>query len=282
MGDRPPRSVWDGVYSFPGQPANLPVWLLLAVGLTIFALIISGLRGVYVLVTDLPPGTEITGGGGFVLRGAAQVTASLTVLSVLFSLHPAACFLRVIEETAAGTETIEWPREPWFDYLGRWFYLLWLVAISIAFSALVMLTVPLSGRLWWCPVLLLSWFIFPVFLLSTLSGGAWWMLVDGPMFVRLLQRPGAALFLVVNVVVMAIPWAVLGYFAIVELHMWLIPAIGVTWSTMLLIYGRALGRTGWAITFEEKRRVMKRRKKRRPVADDDNAEAEEDDEDAEK
>lgn len=263
----------EGIYTFPARPANLAVWLLLAFGLTVLALIGCGLHGLIGLMYSVGEKSDFTGPSMIIFRGGWNVFTSLCVFALLFSLHPAACFLRVVEETAAGIDEVGWPKDPWYEYLGNCLHLLWLIAfcLAIAFLALALAAValPLTRAWWWSLALTLAWLLFPIVLLSTLAGGAWWTLFDLRVLAGLARKPIVASFLYVNGLLIYVPCVVLGYFTILEFNWFLVPLIGFVWPTALLSYARVLGRTGFVLTHEGKKKSGKKKRKKATEEDDE-------------
>lgn len=259
------RPIWTGIYTFPWRSANLPTLFILSFSFTLLLLDLCGLATLYDTLMSLPPGTELSGIGSLVHRASAHVFICLCVCGVFISLHQVDLFLRTIEETSGGVDQFSWPREPWFDFLVRWLFVVWTFAVcaALVFVPLrllaTMLTIPAAP--FWYLVITMAWLLFPLALLSTLAGGAFWMLLHPMLLLRLLQRPVLVVFLYANAVFFYMPASLLGYLVIVEGYWWLTPLVGVLWAVTLLIYGRVLGRVAFDAT-EEEMSSRKRKKSR--------------------
>jgi hypothetical protein len=245
------RPLWDAVYTFPFRLHNLRVFVILLIGLMLLALLAAGLHGLYEMMFSTPEEAELSSFSGLVHRGALHVFVCMFVLTVFVSLHQAAIFLRIIEDTAAGIDEVAWPRDPWFENFMRWLYLAWVFAVSAAGPAFFFFTVSRVLRvhpaIFWIATLTFAWLIFPIVLLSTLSANAFYMLLHPPMLLRLAKKPLAAGFLYMNALMFVFPCAILGYAVIGEYHFWLLPVLGVIWTIALLVYARALGRVGFEL-----------------------------------
>src|SRR5687768_12138292 len=102
---RPPPPVpplWEGIYSFPGRPENLPRWLLLAFNLTMIGLCATGLHALLALLGTFSEADLMFGAGSIILRGSYYIFSGLIILSILFSLFVVNCFAWVVEDTASG------------------------------------------------------------------------------------------------------------------------------------------------------------------------------------
>lgn len=181
-------------------------------------------------------------------------------------------FLTVVQETAAGNDEVTWPDETLFDRFWRVFYLAW-VAVCAAIPAVIVwpllfgllpkgndaLKVVLGGA----PVL---WLTFPLCLLSSLSAGAFWMLLNPGLFRRAVKRPGS---LVLFYGQSAIVW--FGCVALFSVSVLRGGAAGTlvlvaapAAAAGLLIYARLLGRLGWVISRARVIEARKPRAKKRP------------------
>src|SRR5260370_22686273 len=96
----------------------------------------------------------------FLLTLAWAVTVGSFVLT--YASH---CFLTIVEDTAAGNDEVHWPDEPPTDWLGKPFFLLWLLVLPIVPASGVILlseSEVLEGPLGILPPLLgVTWLIFP-------------------------------------------------------------------------------------------------------------------------
>jgi hypothetical protein len=211
------------------------------------------------MMFDKAGAADLTGYSAIMDRAALYVFLCLFVLAVFVSLHQAAIFLRVVEETSAGIDNIGWPKDPWFEFLGKWLFLAWVFAASSGLWAILILPIvhvlPIPRAVGWVFVLLLGWFTFPIVLLSTMAASAFWMLLHPPLIWRMMQKPVAVAFLFVNAGLFLFPSAILAYGLIGEYHFALLLFAGPVWAISLLCYGRVLGRVGFELMREDGRRL---------------------------
>jgi hypothetical protein len=272
----PVPPLWEGVYTFPGRPENIVPWLLLTAYLTLIGLFAAGLNALLRFII-LPMGDEsvMFGLSPIVLAGSRYIFTGLLVLTLFFSLHVSILFSRVVEDTAGGRDEVGWPKEPWLDLVGKWFFLLWLVLCSVVagtfLSGPVLLAIPAMPKVVWLYVALaLAWFCFPVFLLSTMSAASPWVILDPNILVVMARKPAVTAFLYLNALLIFVPAALVGALVIMEFYLWLTPVMGLVWSTALLSYARVLGRAGYAYSYEGKpKRKLKKRKKIRRESDEE-------------
>src|ERR1700704_3585596 len=130
------------------------------------------------------------------LAAALQLVLALVavvVLGIYLWMYAAHCFSVVVDETAAGIDEVKWPDLPIIDWAGRLIYLAWLAAMAAAPACLgVALAAPelLDGPLGAVPVILGAiWLLFPIFLLSALSGPSRFVLLHPGLLRRLVRRP---------------------------------------------------------------------------------------------
>lgn len=253
------RPLWDGIYTFPFRLDNLRIVILLLISFTFMALIGCGMHALVSLMLKQSPASEMPGLGTLMDRAALYVFLCLFVLAVFVSLHQAAIFLRVVEETSAGIDEVTWPKDPWTDYLGKALFLGWVCLMSCGVWGLLLLPVfqvlPLSRVVGWILVLLFGWFTFPIVLLSTMSASAFWMVLHPPLIWRMIQKPLPILFLFGNAMLFLFPAAIVGYGVIGEYHFILLPFLAPIWTLSALVYGRVLGRVGFELIKEDSRRL---------------------------
>jgi hypothetical protein len=246
-------SIWEAVYSFPFRFENLRVFVMLLLALTLVALCGCGMRTLADMLGDQGPGAELSGITSLLHRAAMHVFICLAVFSVFPSLFLAATFLRIIEETSAGVDDVQWPKDPWLDYIGKWVLLMWVFGASAGVWGFALApAVPLvGGKVYWGVVLLLGWFTFPVVLLSVMAGGAGWMLIYPPLLLAMLKKPLAVIFLYANALLILLPCAILAYAVVGRLFVFLLPMAVPIWAISLFCYARVLGRVGFEFTREK-------------------------------
>jgi hypothetical protein len=253
------RPLWEGVYNFPFRIENLRVLILLVISLSFMGLLGCAMHALVAMMFDKAGPADMTGFSAIMDRAALYVFLCLVVLGVFVSLHQAAIFLRVIEETSAGVDEFAWPKDPWFDYLGKWLFLAWVCAASTGLWAILVLPVthalPIPRAIGWVLVLLLGWCTFPIVLFSTMAASAFWMLLHPLVIWRMVQKPIAMAFLFVNAGLFLFPTAILAYGVIGEYHFSLLIFAGPIWALSLLCYARVLGRVGFELMREDGRKL---------------------------
>src|SRR5581483_3918115 len=115
----------------------------------------------------------------------APVVWQLILCAFVFS-YAARAFLLTLEQTAAGSDEVTWPIEPWHDWLQ---YLLYLVGLSFLwlwpfYVACYFLELP--KPIYGLGTLVFAWLIFPITLFSSLSGDSRWMILRPFILWRLL------------------------------------------------------------------------------------------------
>jgi hypothetical protein len=263
----PPMSLWQGIYGFPFQLENIKAYIIVTLSAIMLAFVVSGFAITGELITSsIPEGKELMGPAPTIYFSGMRVYGGLAFLAVLASLAPAAFFIIIIQDTAAGNEDIDWPAEVLYEYLTKIAFLAWLfgccAAISTVFWSLAVLVVPIPGVIWWVLTLTSAFMLFPIPLYSSMIGGSPFFLVHPTFLIRLIQRPLAGLALYVHTFVLLSPCVALGLWMIVTLSWWAAPIVGLIWATCILWYARALGRVGYVLA-EEKRMVRRKKKRRR-------------------
>jgi hypothetical protein len=259
-------SAWSGVYDFPFQLNNVKVWIILTFCMIMLAFDASAFAGMTKLIAEIPAGQELFGPARIIYDAGKYIYSALFVLTVIMSLAPSVYFVVIIEDTAAGNVEVDWPDGVWFDFLGKFFFLVWLfvccAAVSTVFWLLARIVLPISGLIWWGLTLLTTSLLFPIPLYSTMIAGSPWILIHPTFLIRLMEKPMAALALCIHSLALLLPCLALGLWLVASLNWWLSPIIGVIWATCILWYGRALGRVGYVLA-EERRRAPRKKKRRK-------------------
>src|SRR6516164_3140683 len=107
------------------------------------------------------------------------------VVGGYFAAYAAHSLLVVIEQTAAGFDAVVWPEDRILEYFWKpvylaGLYILWLVPVALVAPLLTI--VPDAARTWLLAgaVFAIFWLVFPVSLLSSLSGESRFMIVRRP------------------------------------------------------------------------------------------------------
>jgi hypothetical protein len=246
----PKRPIWEGIYTFPWYPRNLGVWLFLAIDFGMIAVLITIMGMIYEVREGLV--------GSFM----ALIIPAVAIASFWTGTYASGCFLALVEETAAGNHEISWPEGAnIIEGLGKFIYLNWLSACCVIPGLAFWVLGPdlqWSDSVWWAfPAL--SWVVcFPVLLFSSLAGHVRWILLDWRVLWGLLRKP-QALFLVYAPLVVAVTiCAGLGVWIFFMPSFLQAAWVGLVWSAALIIYGRALGRAGWIITYQGRKKSRRK------------------------
>jgi hypothetical protein len=250
-----------GIATFPFRPRNLRTWIILSLSMLMLALVACCFHA---LLQILPE--EMSGFAMIIYRASWHVFTCLCVLTIILSLYPANCFLAIVEQTAAGSDDIDWSVGSWFEYLPKLFFSIWLVGSCAAVSAVVLLpvalAVPMPRLAWWGLVAALTASLCPLALLSALASNAFWQLIHPGLLLRLLLRPTVLGALYLYFFLIVIPCALLGAWMVAELYWWLAPSVGVVWATGWMVYGRVLGRVAWLVTDGDGKKVRRKKRKK--------------------
>ena len=233
------------------------------------AFIACGFAGMTVLIASIPPGQELFGPARMIYQGGRYIYGALFIFTVIVSVAPSMYFVVAIEDTAAGNHEVEWPNDVWYDFVGKFFFMVWVLgccaAVATVFWLLVALAVPIPGILWWGLTLLSAFMLLPIPLYSAMIAGSPFVLIHPLFLLRLFQKPLAGLALYVHSLVLLVPCLGLGLWMVVSLSWWVAPIVGVIWATCLLCYARALGRVGYVLAEDRKRVVKKKKRKKQRV-----------------
>jgi len=266
MDDQPavPRyPLWDGIYDFAFWPTNVKTFVGTFLCLLLLSFCACGLYTVAMFLAGLPQQTALLEYYGMGVMVAARLTAGFVVLSFFLTIYPCACFMRIVESTAAGLDYVQWNQGVWIELVKDMFFLVWIAVCSIAvpgaFLAFLRFSVPISVDLWW--IILSAGFLtlFPIFLLSTMLANQPWALLSVRVINRLIEEPATALALYLHALAFGVPLAVLVYWMFSEPLFALAPLAGLYGAAYWLSYARLLGRVGWLVTEE---RVGARRRGR--------------------
>ncbi len=260
------QPLWDGIYNFPWQIGNLQVLVFLWIAFSLLALLFAGYHTLFSFISEQAGKGDLPETGMFMIavRAGGYIFAGLTALAFLSALYPAACFLAVVEDSAGGNEDVKWESIAWTECIGKLFFLSWVFGCSAAAGAIpimaVAVVVPLASEVWWLMVLGLALLFFPVVLLSTLSAGSAWFLIEPQLLTAYVRRPHVGAIIYANTAFFALPSALFGWWTIMDYHLWLTPVTGLMWSCYFLAYARVLGRAAWVLSESDEDR---RRKSRR-------------------
>jgi len=247
----PQRPLWDGIYNYVWHPDNGKSVFIATFCFVFLATFVCGFYQLRLLMVESSAGELGIGFFGIAVQAGARIFAALTVLTFIFSIFPCACFIRIIESTAAGDDRIHWSQGVWLDFLKDLFYLLWIFACSAALPVMLLFIAdrisPLSSTMWWIGIVGGATLLLPLFLLSTMMGNAPWILIHFQVINRFLQEPAIPAILYLNMAAFAFASFLLGYWMMTE-HFWWFPVTGVAWAIYWFTSARLLGRVGWMLT----------------------------------
>jgi hypothetical protein len=242
----PAYPLFQGLYTFPWRPANLFVWLFLALDFSI----VTGLISVMVFLWEA---------GGLAQVGIPLLAPVACVAFIWIGIYASNCLLAVVEETASGNDRVSWPEGAnIIEGIGKLLYLLWLLACcSIPMLAVWQSGVSISASAWWqrdpwWVLIAVPWVIlFPLLFLSSLAANSRWALLHSKILLGLVWKPQVLLLIWVVPLALVGLCLYLGSRLFVRPNLWLAAGIGLAWSAALLIYGRLLGRAGWMLTHQD-------------------------------
>jgi hypothetical protein len=173
------------------------------------------------------------------------------IVGLFFFIYAAYCFLVVVQDTAAGADSVRWPSDPLYDKLPRAAYLAGLLAVWIAPAGLLLRLKP-ENAIDRSPVLTfllvataILWLLFPIGLFSSLSASSPLIVFRFTILRFFARRFGAALcFYAVSALLFVVGSAPL--FLAFARGSWLLTFVGpfVT-AAAFLIYARLLGRMAY-------------------------------------
>jgi hypothetical protein len=179
----------------------------------------------------------------FVVATLAQILLSFVVLS--YAGHS---FFTVVVNTAAGNDEVLWPREPLQDWLWKFWYFLWVLAVWLVPTTFVL--GQFSTPLWKSTLvsIIVLWLIYPISLLSSLSATSRVVLLRPLIFRYLLAHPVFVIGFYLSTAAVLAACTALWYSALRTSFFWLIPMAAVLGAAGFLIYARLVGRLGWLVS----------------------------------
>jgi hypothetical protein len=196
-----------------------------------------------------------------------MATAGQVVVGSYMAGYAAHCFLVIVEDTAAGIDEIVWPDIPIVDWLGKVFYLVWLVAFwTVPAWLLAGVIVPAvadrSGLPFSFFVILAIWLFFPISLFSSLSANSRWVVFHPEVLRRIGHHLPAMLLVYLITGVFVVGWAFLAHYTMTRRFL-LLPLVALTGPAVLFIDARLLGRVSWLLNHRTpgKRRTSGAKKK---------------------
>lgn len=262
---RPPEPpewpLWQGIYSFPWRGDSLGLWLTLSIKFGIITLLTCVL--LYFIEMWQTSSSELR----FVGLLVPPLVMAISIISLWVGAYAAVQFLCIVEDTAAGNDRV--PRPEWtvMDGIMKCVYLLWIAAGSMlpgaALRFLAGHLVP-AGIVSASLVLIPAVVLFPVMLLSSLSGQAMWALLERRFLNRYLARPDAVLAATLPGFALLVPCVAVTAYALAHASFAIAFLSGFLWAGCFLIYGRLLGRVAWYTTLRTPKKPPKRKVEAEP------------------
>jgi hypothetical protein len=158
----------------------------------------------------------------------------------------------VLISTAAGNDGVSWPGDPLFDWLFKGWYLAWMAVLSVlpAFLIVTIAKVPPSDPVWGIALAGSACFLFPIFLLSSMSGASRMFLLRGQILGGMGRRFGLVLAFYFLTAVILVGCTAFVWYALVKADLWVVPFAMISLAVGILVYARLLGRLGHAITYD--------------------------------
>lgn len=187
---------------------------------------------------------------GFIVFGALILafSASIRASSLVFAFtigYAAAAATRIIETTANGLDEVEnWPtllewKEVMWSYLRLLNYLTWSLLVAAALTWW-------SGFLYWIPMMLVIFIVFPYVVLSALEADSW--LPVSTVIPRTLKtHPWAWGIFYLEAIVLIVAWSILTFVIALAAGAFALVITGPLLAALMIIYARLLGRLAWVI-----------------------------------
>ncbi|CAN5551229.1 hypothetical protein BH10PLA2_BH10PLA2_15290 [soil metagenome] len=181
-----------------------------------------------------------------------SVMVGLVLLGGLVLAYAGYSFLHVLISTSAGNDSISWPGDPFFDWMFKGWYLAWIAVLSIlpAFLIVSIAHIRPIDPVWSLALASSACLLFPIFLLSSLSGSSRMLIVRGAILGGMARNVGLTLgfYLLASAVIMVCTAFV--WYALIRGSFLLVPVAMITLATGFLVYARLLGRLGHAVAEE--------------------------------
>jgi hypothetical protein len=181
----------------------------------------------------------------FVLSLVASVIIGLIVVT-----YAARTFMNGLNGTAAGNDDIPWPTDPYIDQLADPFFLAYLMALgSVAALVPVGLLFPdFLDHPAGVPIVIggVAWLVFPILLLSALTGTSRWYILHWECLRRLARHPLAVLVFYLSTGASLLIGGGAAILALYHPHPLALLAVLVT-AACVFIHARLFGRLAWLV-----------------------------------
>jgi hypothetical protein len=228
---------FSGVFTFPWHAEVVTRWVYLSVGFTALGLLTA-------VLLMLMGGAS--GYSGIVLAFFALPAIWIGIWTLSYA---AACWLVVVEDTAAGNQRIEnWLPQNWREWVLQAAYLVYVVSLALVAGHGAGKLVELAGGEYAWGFGPTAWLLFPVIVLSSLESISAWVPISGPIVRSLMTHAGGWIMFYLLSSLVVLGWATVWRIAVA---FWPWPALaggGVVSSAVWLIHARLLGRLGWYVS----------------------------------
>jgi hypothetical protein len=168
---------------------------------------------------------------------------AVTVSGAYIVAYAAHVFAIVAQQTASGLDAVEWPKDPWYDWIGKalhlaWLVVFWVVPLGIVLRVIGPETLAASATLYVGVPAGLFWLLVPINLLSSFSAGSPWVLLRPEVLRRMVRCPAGTLgFYLLTAPLCALGGAAL-YATLAHRLFYALPVL----ATVLFLYARLVGR----------------------------------------
>ena len=244
--DPPPEQPFlTNVFGFPYDGSVVSYWLVVAGTFTFFAFLALLVQSMLLAAHSI------------VSAVVAFIALPAFWIGCWTFSFAAACFLNIVEETAAGNNAIrEWMDNTWRDWMAQLFYLLYLACLPMAVAWPIVRLCGYTYSQAVIPLAITEFILFPILLLSALELDSAWFPVSAPIVESLFKVMGGWLKFYVLTGLIAGVCGGLVYFAMKEAHFGLALLIGPLFAWATFVYARLIGRLGWLITKRVRRKEV--------------------------
>jgi hypothetical protein len=192
--------------------------------------------------------------------GSLIIFFSLMVAQILvgglFLTYAAYSFLHVLVSTSAGNDEVVWPGDPLFDWLFKGWYLGWILVLSVLPGLLIIsfARIPPRSPAWVIALAGSLCCLFPIFLLSSLSGASRMYVLRGQILSGMGKRFGLVLIFYFSSALVVVGSITFVWYSMVYGDLLLVPVAMTSLAIAIVFYARLLGRLGHAITEEPARK----------------------------
>ena len=172
-----------------------------------------------------------------VLLVAATISGAFLLV---FAAH---IFVTIAQQTAGGLDEIAWPKDPWYDWIGKalhlgWLVAFWLVPLGLILRVIGPQTLAASAALYVGVPAALFWLLFPITLLSSFSAGSPWVLLRPEALRRMARCPSDTFGFYLATALLCPAGGAALYFTLADERFYALPVL----ATVLFLYARLIGR----------------------------------------